>query len=271
MDSVLGQGYPDLEYIVVDGGSTDGSVGIIEERASALHHWVSEPDGGQYDAVNKGFRVATGDVLAWINSDDLYTPWAFKVVAEIFRQLPEVEWLTSAFPLTWDRRGVPSGCIYNGGFSREAFFRGENLPGMGWYATRWIQQESTFWRRSLFERVGGTLRSDMQLAADFDLWARFYEVTPLYAVAIPLGGFRVHAGQKTGQYMDRYYREAVSVLDRYPQPRATGVRRQLRRLANRAVPRAAWPVAHRLGLVYPRPIVRYDFTGDRWKVEMDYA
>jgi glycosyltransferase involved in cell wall biosynthesis len=75
MDSVLSQRDPNLEYIVIDGGSSDGSVEIIQQHAAQLAHWVSEPDKGQYDAINKGFAKVTGDVMAWINSDDKYTPW----------------------------------------------------------------------------------------------------------------------------------------------------------------------------------------------------
>lgn len=268
---MLGQGYPDLEYIIIDGASSDGSRAIIEPIAASLRHWVSERDAGQYDAINKGFAVATGDILAWINSDDLYLPWTFKVVNEVFTQHPEVEWLTSAFPLTWDSRGVPTGCVFNGGFNREAFYRGENLPGMGWYATRWIQQESTFWRRSLFERAGGRLHSEIGFAADFDLWARFFESADLYAVSVPLGGFRIHGSQRTGRDIERYLSEAVSVLDRYGQARATGLRRQLRRLSSRVVPRSLWPAGHGLGLVFPRPIIRFDFDAGRWRVDTDYA
>lgn len=271
IESVLGQRYPDLEYIIIDGGSTDGSPAIIERNAPALRHWVSEPDAGQYDAINKGFAVATGDIFAWINSDDLYLPWTFKVVSEVFAQLPQVEWLTSAFPLTWDGRGLPTGCVFNGGFNRDAFYRGENLPGMGWYATRWIQQESTFWRRSLFERVGGKVRGDIGFAADFDLWARFFESADLYALAVPLGGFRIHGSQKTGRDMERYLREATSVLDRYGRSRATGLRRQVRRLSSRVVPRSLWRAGHGIGLVYPRPIIRFDFDAGRWRVDTDYA
>jgi glycosyltransferase involved in cell wall biosynthesis len=268
---VLSQRHPDLEYIVIDGASTDGSRAVIERHAASLTHWVSEKDAGQYDAVNKGFAVASGDILGWINSDDMYTPWAFRVVSEIFAQLPEVEWLTTAFPMMWDARGVPTACHYNGGFSREAFYRGENVPGKAWYATRWVQQESTFWRRSLFERSGGTLDTRLGFAADFDLWARFYETATLYAVGVPLGGFRLHGAQKTAQHLDRYLEEAIGVLDRYGKSRATGFRRHVRRLAARSTPRSLWATAHGLGLVYPRPIIRFDTNAGRWRVHEEYA
>src|SRR5687767_2056706 len=100
--SVLGQDYPNLEYVVIDGGSADGSADAIRGRAAELSHWVSEPDAGQYDAINKGFARTTGEVMAWLNSDDLYTPWALQVVGEVFRQLPEVQWVTTLLPLHWD-------------------------------------------------------------------------------------------------------------------------------------------------------------------------
>ena len=110
MDSVLGQHYPDLEYVVVDGGSTDNSVDVIRAREGQLASWVSEKDAGQYDAINKGFAKTTGEVMAWLNSDDKYTPWALHVVGEVFAQLPEVQWLTTLLPLHWDERGLPTKC-----------------------------------------------------------------------------------------------------------------------------------------------------------------
>jgi len=88
--SVLDQGYPNLEYFVMDGGSTDDSVEIIRKYADRLTGWVSEPDGGQMHAINKGFARATGDIMAWLNSDDKYCPWTFNVIGRIFAGLPEV-------------------------------------------------------------------------------------------------------------------------------------------------------------------------------------
>jgi glycosyltransferase involved in cell wall biosynthesis len=96
--SVVDQAYADLEYLVVDGGSTDDSIATIKAHEASIAWWVSEPDAGQYDALNKGFARATGDILAWLNADDVYLPWAFAVVAQVFKTLPEVEWISTVRP-----------------------------------------------------------------------------------------------------------------------------------------------------------------------------
>jgi hypothetical protein len=215
MGSVLGQHYPNLEYVVVDGGSTDDSRAVIEARANELAWWVSEKDAGQYDAINKGFAHTGGDVMAWLNSDDKYTPWALWTVGEVFRQLPEVQWVTTLLPLHWDERGLPTKCKPVRGYTKEGFFRGQHLQRPGEWDKAFIQQESTFWRRSLWEKAGGRIDASLQLAGDFELWAKFYQHADLYGIPLPLGGFRIHDDQKTAQRMDAYFKEAEALLARH--------------------------------------------------------
>ncbi|HEV2395258.1 MAG TPA: glycosyltransferase family 2 protein [Verrucomicrobiae bacterium] len=213
--SVLDQNYPDLQYVVVDGGSTDGSVEIIRKYADRLHWWVSEPDAGQYDAINKGFGHTTGDIMAWLNADDKYLPWSFGVVADVMGSLPQIEWLTSLFHLFWNGDGRPMRCEYHPGFSSRLILKGGTLPGCGWAAWSFIQQESTFWRRSLWERAGGRLDKNCNLAADYDLWVRFAIEAELFSTPIPLAGFRQHPAQKTAQKMEEYLRQARHCLERH--------------------------------------------------------
>jgi len=211
--SVLDQAYPNLEYVVIDGGSADGSADIIRQHADRLAYWASEPDGGQYDAINKGFAHCTGDIMGWLNSDDKYCPWTFQTVAKIFQEVPQVHWLTSATHLVWDERGGLLTTIYSSLHARAWFYRGWTLQNHKGFKG-WIQQEATFWRRELWEKAGGRVDASLQYAGDYELWARFWQHADLTTTLSPLGGFRVHAVQKT-ERMGEYYAEAEQVLARY--------------------------------------------------------
>jgi len=252
MQSVLEQNYPGLQYVVVDGGSNDHTRDVIHKHENRLHDWISEPDKGQYDAVNKGFARTDADVMAYLNGDDLYTPSCLSVVGEVFAQFPEVQWITTLYPIVWDRDGRAVRCSKHDGFSKQGFYHGENLPGCAWPAHGFIQQESTFWRRSLWEHVGGKIDASLQYAGDFDLWARFYKYAPLHGVEAPLGGFRVHGDQKTEVAMAGYLEEAKASLHKHggkpwSTMQAWWQRDMVRRLPG-PMRRAAW----KLGLSEPR-------------------
>ncbi len=159
--SVLGQRYPRLEYIIVDGGSSDGSVAVIERFSNRLASWISEPDRGQADAINKGFDRSTGEVLAWLNSDDTYTPGALLAVGRAFASDPEMDVLHGNVHVidAEDRRLATNKSVPFR--ARACLLEAQTLP-----------QSSTFWRRDLFFRAG-KLNPDLHYVLDPDLWLRF--------------------------------------------------------------------------------------------------
>lgn len=277
IQSVLMQGYPKLEYVVVDGGSSDGSTDIIRRYENRLVYWVSEPDKGQYDAINKGFAQTTGEIMAWLNSDDKYTPWTLQLVADIFSSFPEIEWMTSVHPISWNQYGQAVAVDFTGGFSRSSFVRGGNFPVRGSHGRRWIQQESTFWRRSLWERAGGRLDTSLGLAADFELWARFYDHTELFGVGALLGGFRAHGTQKSVLCRDRYMAEAEAVLRKkghWPIGRVERLMRSIiwkigRQYSLARLPRLVQAALYGTGLVYPSRVAVW--TGKAWEIILGFT
>ena len=232
ISSVLRQGYPNLEYIVVDGGSADGSVDVIRKYTNQLASWISEPDQGQYDAINKGFACSSGEIMAWLNADDKYFPWTLWIVAEIFTQHPEVEWFTSVSCAFWDIHGRAVNCLMGEGFNCESFFRGRNA-GLSEFHSHFIMQESTFWRRTLWESAGSYVDARLQMAGDFELWARFWQRAVLYSTTALLAGFRVHNDQKTAKRMDLYRQEVREVLKSYGVRLPTWSEIQVRKLFRR--------------------------------------
>jgi hypothetical protein len=210
--SVLLQGYPKLEFIVNDGGSTDGSQEIIRKYEPWLAHWESKPDGGQYAAVQKGFCRSTGEIMAWLNSDDMYFPWTLRIIGEVFSAFPQLRWLASSMPCELATEDGLLSFHHSPGYSRRAFFSQRDFKH-----SNFIQQEGCFWRKNLWDETGGYFDLSLHLAGDLELWSRFWQKADLYVVNNPLGIFRYHAGQKTSS-MNGYLQEARSVMKKYPRP-----------------------------------------------------
>lgn len=182
--SVLTQNYPWLEYIIIDGGSQDGSVDIIRKYEESLAYWVSEPDSGQTSALNKGFRRATGDVVAYLNSDDIYLPNCLSRVNEALTQTTS-SWLGGACQF-FDATGV-------------RFVESTRPPRRAprWFHHCWLSQPAVFWRRTLFAKHG-YFDESLRYCMDYDFWLRLVAAREEFLfLDEPLAAFRWHPASKT--------------------------------------------------------------------------
>jgi len=184
--SVLDQRYPALEYIVQDGGSTDGSVEILRRYGARLTHWESAPDGGQSVAINLGMRKATGEIMAYLNSDDLLLPGSLAYVAEYFASHPEVD-VVYGHRVLIDEGGREIGRWVLPPHDGRAITFADFIP-----------QETMFWRRRAWERVGARIDESFRFAMDWDLILRFRDAGLAFR-RLPrfLGAFRVWEDQKS--------------------------------------------------------------------------
>ncbi len=193
-----------LEHIICDGGSTDATVEILRRIEKPHLRIVSQPDDGMYEALARGLRIASGDVIAYLNAGDYLHPHAFAVVQELMDAHPEIRWLTG-YEAIYNSSGAAVRFILPYRFRRRLLrcaAYGRFLP--------FVQQESTFWRRELMERVDFGQLSRLRLAGDYYLWRCFAESADLHIVSAHLGGFRLHAGQLSENQAE-YLREMQSL------------------------------------------------------------
>lgn len=183
IQSVLNQETDDIEYLIVDGGSTDETLSILKQYDGSLN-WISEADDGQGHAVNKGIAKTTGDIIAWINSDDIYYPHAFTQVSSFFKANPDVaivygqaDWIDefdnviSPYPTRpWNYRDLTKEC--------------------------YVCQPAVFFKRALIEQLGG-LDASLQYCMDYELWLRYGQTVPFTYLPVKLAGSRLYATNKT--------------------------------------------------------------------------
>ncbi len=196
--SVLLQNYPNLEYIIIDGGSNDDSVNIIEKYDPWISYWVSEPDRGQSHAINKGLRRSTGDILCWLNSDDWLMPGALRLAAQKI-EIQTAAWLIGCAEVTTSKGGKK----YTKQLKEEVSlktFRNWNLD--------WIPQQSTFWNRRIMERCG-YLDETLHYAMDVDFLFRLFEITVPLICHDVLANYRIQPGAKTQIQSDKSIRETA--------------------------------------------------------------
>jgi glycosyltransferase involved in cell wall biosynthesis len=201
--SLVDQRYPDLEVIVMDGASSDGSVDVIRSFEKHIAYWESVPDRGQSHAINKGFEWATGDVLCWLNSDDVLLPGALNAVAFAFNSHSDWDWVSG-----------PSLKFGEGLHELSGYYE---LPkdAIEWMVYCPIAQPSTFWRRSLYERFGG-LDERFHYALDYEYWVRFVlGGVKLHFVDRPLSAYRLHDSSKSVALADKFIAERSMLREKY--------------------------------------------------------
>ncbi|MCK5021964.1 MAG: glycosyltransferase [Candidatus Pacebacteria bacterium] len=197
IESVLSQkGDFEIEYIIIDGGSTDKTIEIIKKYSEKYPiKWISEKDNGMYSAINKGFSIATGDIFAWINSDDIYLPNAFQTISKTIKKYPEIDWLKGTTLISNEKLNTikKSPCyIYNqkwiekGIYGRNAYF---------------IHQDSVFWTKELWNKVS-KIDDKLKLAGDYDLWIKFAKLSSLWSINKPISRFRKRMNQLSKNMKD---------------------------------------------------------------------
>jgi len=202
--SVLSQDYPALEYIIIDGGSADGSAEIIKRYSEKLAYWVSEKDSGQSEAINKGFSRATGEILCWLNSDDMLLPGALKAIGHTFAKYPDTD-IVSGYTIRTDAR---LRILYNHFVPRQRLWLGKR-------GVIYFSQQSTFWRRRLMGR-SGLLDTSLHACMDMELFTRFLSVKPpIRHLRRFLAVWRVHEECKTRRNPDMWNGEHETLLREY--------------------------------------------------------
>jgi glycosyltransferase involved in cell wall biosynthesis len=197
--SVLDQSGVEVEHIVVDGSSTDGSVEILRRHSPSLARWISESDSGQTEALNKGFAMASGEFLGWLNADDVYRPGALRQAVEFLTDHPEVGMVYGDADYI-DPQGKVIGRFPAAQTSHRGLRRG--------YVH--IPQQAAFFRSAMWRQVG-PLDPSFYFAMDYDLWVRISHLAPIRYVRRTWAGFRLHVGAKTWLAADRCWPEMMRV------------------------------------------------------------
>jgi len=199
--SIIDQNYPKLEYVIQDGGSTDGTLELLIGMDAYVTRWESTPDRGQSHAINKGFENTTGEIMGWVNSDDILLPGALAFVARYFSQHPHID-VVYGHRLLIDEHDAEIGMWVMPCHEDSVLSWADFIP-----------QETMFWRRRIWDKAGARIDESFQFAMDWDLILRFRHAGAKFA-RLPrfLGGFRVHANQKTSASIELVGTQEMSIL-----------------------------------------------------------
>jgi glycosyltransferase involved in cell wall biosynthesis len=202
--SVINQNYPNLEFMIIDGGSTDGSAEIIKKYENYLAYWVTEKDAGQTDAINKGWRRASGQIIAYLNSDDTYTPNAMKKVAAYFEQHPNVDAVYGVCNLI-DENDKVINIWEPAEFSLKALLR---------CGISTIPQQTVFFRRKILDEIG-FLDISLRHAMDYEYWIRIGQKFNFQKIPYTLANFRIQSKSKTSLESHTQWQESCRIRAKY--------------------------------------------------------
>jgi glycosyltransferase involved in cell wall biosynthesis len=206
--SVLSQNYPDLEYIIIDGGSTDGTLEILK-KYSAKIIWVSEKDNGQSDAINKGLKMATGDVVAYLNSDDTYEAGTFEKVAEFFKNNPDKFWAYGKCRIINEKDEEIRKSIT---WYKNLLLKNYSYPKL--LSENFISQPATFWRKKMHTELG-YFNKEEHFCMDYEFWLRLGAKYPAGVIPDYLANFRYYASSKSGSVNKKQFQDELRLAKKF--------------------------------------------------------
>ncbi len=214
IESILSQKYVNVEIIVLDGGSTDNTTAILKKYSSKIY-WESKKDKGQSDAINKGLKRATGDILMYLNSDDILLPGSLQVVSEFFSNNPKNMWVTGKC-INISEKGTPIRLFVT--FWKNSLLTVSMLSPTiaSWllFIANYISQPATFFRKEVFKSIG-EFNSSLHLTMDYDYWLRLSKVTDLKIMGENLAAFRIHSEAKSQKNYKNVLDEGYRVLQKF--------------------------------------------------------
>ena len=246
IESVIRQTYSNVEYIVVDGDSSDDTLDVVRSYDEGVSALISEPDSGMYDALAKGLLRANGEIICYINAGDFLHPYAIQVAVDIFNN-PAYSWLTGCRSVCNEQNVVTHVDLpfrYKTSLIRSGSY-GRALP--------FIQQESTFWRASLLQSVDLDFLRKLKLAGDYYLWWSFSKQSKLQIVSSPLGVFKKHTGQLS-EGQDRYFSEINTFAEK----------RGLAERLSEAYELVFWSMHPRLRAKFAETVLYFDHQSGHW-------
>lgn len=210
IQSVISQEYPDLEYIIADGGSTDDTVHILEKYSEKIV-WYSKKDKGQTNAINNGLRRATGEVLGYLNADDILLPGTLLLIAQSFAEHPDIQWLTGQCTII-DETGKETRSIIS--LYKNLLLYAHSYPML--FVTNYISQPATFWRTNLLDRCG-LLDESLHYVMDYEYWLRLWRTASPFILHRNLAAFRIQRDSKTTSsgHLDRYIEEERRIISQH--------------------------------------------------------